>query len=473
MVNKNLNSIGEYNAIDSHPVIIIYENYYFLPISFNLARSIYESPFYWMRNDKQYKDMAFKNRGEATERIASELLETVFKKGNVHKNVRIYKNKKELTDIDVLAIAGNKAVIIQAKSKKLTELSRKGDDLKLREDFKKAVQDAYDQGLDSRSAVIDKTNILVLENGEKLKLGEFIDDAYIICLTTDNYPAVTQQVDVYLQKKEEDPYPLAMSIFDLDIVTYYLKDPFDLLYYLRQRVNLCKYYKATSEMAFLGYHLNKKLFPQPGVDKEIVEEGFAQLIDANFPAMKGYHPITDAVEKLYHKWKNEKFQLLIEQLKNTGIPGFTDALFFLYDLSGDAADKLINLIEQTKQKNLKDKKMYDFPMIFEKGKYGVSFISISSSPEKLDENLMNLCVARKYKTRADVWLGLGWITNSPKVIDEIVFDKQHWSEDRNLEDFSKIMLKTGMIINKFGKKVGRNDPCPCGSGKKFKKCCGK
>ena len=23
------------------------------------------------------------------------------------------------------------------------------------------------------------------------------------------------------------------------------------------------------------------------------------------------------------------------------------------------------------------------------------------------------------------------------------------------------------------KKVGRNDPCPCGSGKKFKKCCEK
>ncbi|MDP6142414.1 MAG: SEC-C metal-binding domain-containing protein, partial [Dehalococcoidales bacterium] len=25
----------------------------------------------------------------------------------------------------------------------------------------------------------------------------------------------------------------------------------------------------------------------------------------------------------------------------------------------------------------------------------------------------------------------------------------------------------------LGKKVGRNDPCSCGSGKKFKKCCGK
>jgi preprotein translocase subunit SecA len=27
-------------------------------------------------------------------------------------------------------------------------------------------------------------------------------------------------------------------------------------------------------------------------------------------------------------------------------------------------------------------------------------------------------------------------------------------------------------IRNFGQKVGRNDPCPCGSGKKYKKCCG-
>ena len=26
---------------------------------------------------------------------------------------------------------------------------------------------------------------------------------------------------------------------------------------------------------------------------------------------------------------------------------------------------------------------------------------------------------------------------------------------------------------KVQKKVGRNDPCPCGSGKKYKNCCGK
>ena len=28
-------------------------------------------------------------------------------------------------------------------------------------------------------------------------------------------------------------------------------------------------------------------------------------------------------------------------------------------------------------------------------------------------------------------------------------------------------------IKSKGEKVGRNDPCPCGSGQKFKKCCGR
>jgi preprotein translocase subunit SecA len=28
-------------------------------------------------------------------------------------------------------------------------------------------------------------------------------------------------------------------------------------------------------------------------------------------------------------------------------------------------------------------------------------------------------------------------------------------------------------VKRDKKKVGRNDPCPCGSGKKFKKCCGR
>ena len=30
----------------------------------------------------------------------------------------------------------------------------------------------------------------------------------------------------------------------------------------------------------------------------------------------------------------------------------------------------------------------------------------------------------------------------------------------------------GVTIRREAPKIGRNDPCPCGSGKKYKKCCG-
>ncbi|MCP4508291.1 MAG: SEC-C domain-containing protein, partial [Fuerstiella sp.] len=35
-----------------------------------------------------------------------------------------------------------------------------------------------------------------------------------------------------------------------------------------------------------------------------------------------------------------------------------------------------------------------------------------------------------------------------------------------------MQTSTGSVAQR-SPKVGRNDPCPCGSGKKYKKCCGK
>ena len=51
-----------------------------------------------------------------------------------------------------------------------------------------------------------------------------------------------------------------------------------------------------------------------------------------------------------------------------------------------------------------------------------------------------------------------------------------------MESFIANCERLGMANRFFGEpreetapkwKVGRNDPCPCGSGKKYKKCCGR
>lgn len=49
-------------------------------------------------------------------------------------------------------------------------------------------------------------------------------------------------------------------------------------------------------------------------------------------------------------------------------------------------------------------------------------------------------------------------------LDEVVMDED--------VDLSSNKEKQEPFVRE-GKKIGRNDPCPCGSGKKYKKCCGK
>lgn len=45
-----------------------------------------------------------------------------------------------------------------------------------------------------------------------------------------------------------------------------------------------------------------------------------------------------------------------------------------------------------------------------------------------------------------------------------------FTEDERIE-LEKDYKRSKTVVNEV--KVGRNDPCPCGSGKKFKKCCGR
>ena len=53
-----------------------------------------------------------------------------------------------------------------------------------------------------------------------------------------------------------------------------------------------------------------------------------------------------------------------------------------------------------------------------------------------------------------------------------LYELPMWDEIFDADTKKRLYLeqkKTGTVI--VGKKIGRNDPCPCGSGKKYKQCC--
>ena len=96
---------------------------------------------------------------------------------------------------------------------------------------------------------------------------------------------------------------------------------------------------------------------------------------------------------------------------------------------------------------------------------GINDSLIEPNPiETMDENTkVNLAFDKEklYKNMVDA--KADWLYNLPmwdNIFDELT-KKRLYLEQK----------KSGTVI--VGKKVGRNDPCPCGSGKKYKFCCGK
>lgn len=57
---------------------------------------------------------------------------------------------------------------------------------------------------------------------------------------------------------------------------------------------------------------------------------------------------------------------------------------------------------------------------------------------------------------------------------EWLYGLNEWSnifDDEKRKQIKKDFNRSKIVVKE--EKIGRNDPCPCGSGKKYKKCCGK
>lgn len=59
-----------------------------------------------------------------------------------------------------------------------------------------------------------------------------------------------------------------------------------------------------------------------------------------------------------------------------------------------------------------------------------------------------------------------------QIVTDLVNTTRKWSNNGHTPNELKQIRTTSSSLD-GRKKIGRNDPCPCGSGKKFKKCCGR
>ena len=110
-------------------------------------------------------------------------------------------------------------------------------------------------------------------------------------------------------------------------------------------------------------------------------------------------------------------------------------------------------------------------------KYGVTIMTMTGFLDGINESLKEENPIEEMEEDTKVSLAF----DKEKLYKGMVAAKAEWLYELPMwddifdKDTQKALYleqkKSGTVV--ADKKVGRNDPCPCGSGKKYKKCCGK
>ena len=476
--NEAFRALDDFNVANATPLLRSSSEFVLFQ-SYSLVEALYESPFYWMVVDEAYVSTAMENRGRFTEAFCRDRLELVFGKARVHTNVDIFESKaQKIGEIDVLVLFGDRAVIVQAKSKRLTLESRKGNDGRIRDDFKKSVQDSYDQGFTCAAKFTDPNIKLVGSDGREIPVPSHVSETYILCVVADHYPSLHFQSRQFLKYKQTNVIqpPMVLDVFTLDAITEMLRSPLRFLSYVNRRVSYSERLMATHETVILTYHLKKNLWIEENVSMLMLGDDISVDLDVAMAVRRDGVSGQRTPDGILTRLNSTTVGRIITAIESLAEPGVIDFGFLLLAMSEEATTEASMGIDRAARQSRRDGQTHDISLGFNSPKSGFT-VHCSSDPLSVAQvRLRRHCELRKYREKAKTWFGICLHPSDQSIRFGFKLDHE-WQHDGRLErlghDVARHASLTEAIKARAKRpKVHRNDPCPCGSGRKYKKCHG-
>ena len=110
-------------------------------------------------------------------------------------------------------------------------------------------------------------------------------------------------------------------------------------------------------------------------------------------------------------------------------------------------------------------------------KFDVELMSMVGFLDGINDSLKIQNPIEEMDENTEVNLGYDLETLYKNMVDakaDWLYELPQWNSIFSEEKRKELYLeqkKSGTVVK--GPKIGRNDPCPCGSGKKYKMCCGR
>lgn len=257
-----MHQFSDFNCLSARPIVKIEgKKYLFLPQV--LCRASYESPYYAMLKDSSYASKAASHRGDFTETFVYQRFVSLLGKENVYRNVNLWNGKNLSSEIDVMGVVADRAIIVQCKSKRMTQKAQQGDESAARKDFKEAVNDAYVQNIRCARDLCNGKISVKDGNKRDLSISREYKFIYPICVVSDQYPSLAIQSKEYLESvaipesiSNKMAEQVITDIFFIDVLAEMLQMPILLIDYLDKRCSYGRKLLSQSEINVLGFYLS-------------------------------------------------------------------------------------------------------------------------------------------------------------------------------------------------------------------------
>ena len=430
--------------------------------------------------DNKYFDEYYLKRGRDTylENKSTEYFHDIFPQANIYQNMR-YKIDKEEFETDILIEFDRNLLIVEAKANALKLSSRRGSLVSIKTDTKKILKKAYEQAIRTRNYIRDNVKAkFKFKNGKELFIdSNSYDNIYLVNVTLDKLDFLATELadmKIFGLNKSENWF---WSVFlnDLRIISELIEFPSEFLLYLNRRLQVIEHqFYSSDELDYFMFFLEQGLYFEPddllGINK-FVPDGYRDKLDRYYFFKRG---LVSSGERPSLRI-SDKYKELIVAIESTNKKHFSLVTVSLISMSEESRLDILENIDKINQQLKLDNQPHSFTLPFSALNIGFIFC-IGNNEDDFSKkiNLEKYCRIKMEQMNINRWVAIKFIKEiNFKELDFTIYFRENSNKEMisvEVEKFRKEKME-----KYFSKhhKIGRNELCPCGSGKKYKKCCGK
>lgn len=434
------------------------------------------------KTDGNFYDKRYQRRKAAwLELKVAGCLKRIFPQEHIYTNLSYPdpdKDNQSRAEMDLMLHWGPFLILIECKARQFRMESQLGDVGRLVTDVKANIADAFKQARRAVRYIDEAAQPEFTEISGNRKLSIYKDRIYRIYLLTISQHHLAGLTNKLGDFREiglftEREFPLSLCAADLDTISQFCDGPDVFLHYIERRLDIQRKPAEvmSDELSLFGAYLEtrlqaKRLWEQDGKSVSgFALDGFDQKFDR---WMRFKRADIDKAPEIKLDVPIEIHDVLMELRKRDDDSARWIA-FSLLDMSDSGLAALAGMIRDIRKAKLTPR---TFRRIVHKENGTVISVTASMdvASQQLRERTAFRAMLEKYRLKATKSIGIGiFLPDTSKAFDCATWVEGPWEYDKDME---KLIEHEPLSIPTAGQKLpGRNQPCICGSGKKFKKCC--